>query len=213
MGKRLGELDFKDRSISPKYRISDWKRASQGGAVDWKLATNIFKDRLHGRFLKPVEHISQDYEIWEFSGFTILAIDCLIIETLNQFYNGIDETVGEHRKAFWDFFKNSKHFRTNFSRKKAYIFYSHFRCGILHQAQTKYHSVVRIDEDRMIAPVNPQCIAEGLIVDRELFHEALKREIEDYIQKLLSGDEVHNKLRENFVKKMNFICGPTYNNT
>ena len=36
----------------------------------------------------------RDGAIREWSGFAILAIDCLIIETLGQFYNGFDKTPG-----------------------------------------------------------------------------------------------------------------------
>lgn len=33
-----------------------------------------------------------DFHIKEWSGFAILAIDCLVIETLGQFYCGFDES-------------------------------------------------------------------------------------------------------------------------
>jgi len=204
MGKTIGEVDLNNISMSPKYRVEDWITAKN--ANDWTLSTDIFYDRIESRYLKPVRHIASDNEIGEFSGFTILAIDCLIIETLNQFYNGLDETKGEHWKAFWYVFKNSPHFRPSFSHKKAETFYGHFRCGILHQAQTKANSVVRICRPKMIEEVNPKKISDGLIVDREKFHKALESEIDDYKQKLISSAPEHKTLRDNFIKKMNYIC-------
>jgi len=97
-------------------------------------------------------------------------------------------------------------FKGHFSRKKAFTFYSHYRCGILHQAQTKGKSVVRIDQSTMIQSV--ECdISKGLIVDRFIFHKALENEISSYMVKLKGGSKEHSELRSNFVKKMNIICG------
>ena len=173
---------------------------------DWERMVEIFQDRIEGRFLKPVRLIAKDVDIGEFSGFSILALDCLIIETLNQFYSGLDETEGEHKKAFWNFFKNSEFFKNHFSKEQANTFYSHYRCGILHQAQTKGKSVVRIDQSTMIQSVENDN-SKSLIVDRALFHKALEQEILSYMEKLkLGGNENSEKLRSNFVKKMNFIC-------
>lgn len=204
MGKSVGPLNFEDISISPNYRKSHWQEALANN--DWKRMVEIFEDRIEGRFLKPVRLIANDLGIGEFSGFSILALDCLIIETLNQFYSGLDETEGAHWKAFWDFFKNSEFFKGHFSRKKAFTFYSHYRCGILHQAQTKEKSVVRIDQSTMIQSVEND-ISKGLIVDRSIFHKALEKEISSYMEKLKKGGKENSKLRSNFVKKMNIICG------
>jgi len=204
IGKSIGELDLNDISKSPKYRVKDWITASDRN--DWTLSTDIFYDRIESRYLKPVRHIARDDEIGEFSGFAILVIDCLIIETLNQFYNGLDQTKGKHWKAFWYVFKNSPHFKESFTAKKAEIFYGHFHCGILHQAQTKSNSVVRICRVKMIEEVNPEKISDGLIVDSGLFHSALEKEITDYKKKLISGEPEHNIFRENFIRKMNYIC-------
>lgn len=204
MGETIRQLALNNISISPKYRVKDWITAKNTN--DWLLSIDIFYDRIESRYLKPVRYIANDNEIGEFSGFSILAIDCLIIETLNQFYNGLDETEGEHWKAFWYVFKNSRHFEPSFTRQRAEIFYKHFRCGILHQAQTKANSVIRICRPKMIEEVNPGKISDGLIVDREKFHKALESEIDDYKQKLISSAPEHKTLRDNFIKKMNYIC-------
>jgi hypothetical protein len=201
MGRSIGELNHDNLSISPRYRVNNWVNARD--ANNWDEMINIFYDRIESRYLKPVRLIARDNEIGEFSGFSILAIDCLIIETLNQFYLGVDETVSPHKMAFWNFFQNSDHFKNHFSQIKAFTFYSHYRCGILHQAQTKLKSVVRIDQKEMIQTVTAR-VSDGLIVDRSRFHSALEDEIASYTQKLKNGDV---NLRANFVTKMNIICG------
>ena len=60
----------------------------------WKTAIDIFEDRVEGRFLKQIEILAgkNDGKIREFSGFAIIALDCLLIETLRQFYRGSKRT-------------------------------------------------------------------------------------------------------------------------
>ena len=98
MGISVGKLNLTDIKISPRFSKSHWQKACHEG--DWKKMVKIFKDRIEGRFLKPIRLIAADLDIGEFSGFSILALDCLIIETLNQFYHGIDETEGKHDEFF-----------------------------------------------------------------------------------------------------------------
>lgn len=139
------------------------------------------------------------------SGFAIIALDCLLIETLNQFYNGWDETKGKH----WKLFKSSLFFKDEFNiSRKAEIFYSHFRCGILHQAQTKKQSKIRIDTPNMVQISVQEDIEQGLIINRKLFHDALKNEIKLYSERLKNPKSQDDfKLRDNFKIKMNFIVG------
>lgn len=200
-----------DPKISPKYRASSYLalKLEVYKNDNWKEATKIFNDRIQGRFVAPVDAIVDhaSYAIREFSGFAILSIDCLIIETLNQFYKGTDETTGNNWEAFRDFFNGSQHFKAEFPTSKiCKIFYSHFRCGLLHQAQTKKQSKIRYGEERMIQLVDSTDINKGLIVDRKLFHDALKLEIKDYIKKLKNpAASEHHTLRHNFIKKMEYI--------
>jgi hypothetical protein len=130
-----------------------------------------------------------------------------VIETLYQFYNGVDETDIEHKKAFWYFFQQSSHFKADFPRQEvAYKFYSHFRCGILHQAQTKMKSKLRIRQSKMVQLADPKDIKQGLIVDRERFHKALCDEIKDYMNKLRTSKSPDDyTLREHLRQKMSFI--------
>jgi len=212
MGSKLRESPSNSNPyISPRYRADDWRRLDLNSPTnpDWMTAVDIFLDRLCGRFLTPIEAIINhpDCEIQEFSGFTIIAIDCLLIETLNQFYRGTDETVGRHEDAFWDFFRGSRFFKNEFDTKqKAEIFYRHFRCGILHQAQTKKLSKIRIGMPAMAQLSVPGRIKEGLIIDRQKFHQALFNEINDYADKLKNPKTQKDlDLGGKFVKKMLYI--------
>ncbi|NQZ03500.1 hypothetical protein [Idiomarina sp.] len=197
-------LQADNKSVSPNYRVRDWHEAR--GGDDWATMVAIFKDRINGRFLGPIQLIEEDSKIGRFAGFSIMALDCLLVETLNQFYQGLDETPKDNRKQFWHFFRGSEHFRQSFTRKVSDIFYSHVRCGLLHQAQTKKGTLIRTDRDRMIDSA-PGGGNEGIIVDRVRFHGALKQEISDYTRRLEGCEEDGPNLRKNFVMKMQYICG------
>jgi hypothetical protein len=211
MGENRLHRGFKDPFISPRFRVSAWTRLvlADKNAKAWKKAVDIFLDRIEGRFLAPVAAIRHhsEHSIAGFSGFCIIAIDCLLIETLVQFSRGEDETSGWHGDAFAEFFLKSKHFAREFdSRKKCLVFYSHFRCGILHQAQTKKRSLVRYGLPTMVQPTIEGNVDQGLIIDRELFHDALLLEISDYANQLRDPkSEAAAELRGNFIKKMGFI--------
>lgn len=197
-------LQADNKAVSPNYRVMNWRNALD--ANDWATMVAIFQDRMHGRFLAPIEIMEADSRIGEFAGFSIMALDCLLIETLNQFYHGLDETPRDHKRHFWTFFRGSQYFKTNFTRKISDIFYSHVRCGLLHQAQTKKGTLIRADQETMISPA-PGGLVNGIIVDRLRFHDAIKKEISTYGNRLESSDEDSADLRKNFIIKMQHICG------
>jgi hypothetical protein len=209
--KRLGPPSEGARWISSKFTSNDWNKLDLSAhSADWNTAVEIFLDRINGRFLAPIDAIRKhtDLQIAEFAGFVTIAIDCLLIETLVQFRTGQDETKGSHAEAFWSFFKKSDFFKHDFdSKQKSDIFYGHFRCGILHQAQTKKSSLVRYGRQRMVEASVVDNIQQGLIIDRDLFHNALVDEINSYAQRLrFPQDARDRKLRHQFAKKMNLIA-------
>ena len=210
-----------DIYISPQYKASDWKRLAMATSPDpdWSKAVQIFADRLNGRFMAQVKAMREhkDFAIQEWSGFAILAIDCLVIETLGQFYRGFDESPAQrdqvlnpnewdHKKFYVDYMRRistlcrAGAFDTN---KKRLLFYKHFRCGILHQAQTKKKSRVRFGEQKMVSFADNADQSQGLIVDRNKLHDALAEEVEAYKNLLLNGTD--RQKRQDFVKKMDFI--------
>ena len=69
------------------------------------------------------------------NGFAILAICCLMVEALESFRNGWKKTRGAGGRAvFLGFFEGHDEFKD--LRPVALEFYTHIRCGILHQAET-----------------------------------------------------------------------------
>src|SRR5579872_2065741 len=78
----------------------------------WTKAIDVFERRLRERFLRPIEIMletdtSPNGEAPIVPGFAIMALCCLLIDTLQSFYNG-GRTSEATTRAFKDFFKNSR---------------------------------------------------------------------------------------------------------
>ncbi|WP_068782449.1 hypothetical protein [Paenibacillus sp. GM2] len=173
----------------------------------WEKAIDIFDDRIKGRFLNSIESILGLNEFT--NAFSATAIMCLLIETLYQFHNGIDESKelisgrryrGISKLAFRRFFTRSEYFKHSFNDRVAGVFYDDIRCGILHQAQTKNGSQLTTDS---YLPLVSE-VDNGIRVNIILFYESLLKEYQNYINRLF--DPANYDLRLNFIVKMDFIA-------
>jgi len=176
---------------------------------NWTNGISVIKDRFESRFFNQIDKIKDD----EFSGFVVMSVDCLLIETLMQFYLGVDNTEINYRgnqwKAFKDFLKNSSHFNSDFKTNKiCETFYKQFRCGLLHQAQTKEKSLIKICQTDFLALADTNNPEVGLIIDRTQFHNKLVSEFNEYIQKLTNNENnfLGDNLRIKAIDKMKIIC-------
>ncbi len=182
--------------ISPLYKDSDWKALNLATKTDWRKAVRMVEDRLNARFFDAVKTIDKQ----DFAGFAVLALDCLLIETLQQFREGADETPRRKGERYFVDFLTTAPFSAHFSKATAAKFYDHFRCGVLHQAEIKSSSKVR----RVGPLVAPTADGKGLIINRKLFHATLRKAFAAYLRALRNRSD--GLLCQNFVKKMDFIC-------
>lgn len=199
----------------------DWEGVLENSeATNWERALEIFEDRIRFRYLEAIENLQRaDDRCFSQSnqrkfGFAILALACLLIETLAQFYEGLRDSdeakdlLKQSNKIFYVGFLtgNSYKLKEHFTNKTATLFYQTIRCGILHQAETKASSVIRFNrnEKTPIKPFEAQN-PNGLIVYRPAFSDLVMEEFDTYCKKLRSGENA--ELREKLVRKMNFICG------
>lgn len=180
-----------------KLDLSNYKNS------DWAIAIDILDKRLSERYIEPVE-ILQNTEKEKPAhekkfGFTILAIDCLLIETLQSFYEGLTDSTGKSKLLFKHFLQQRDNFKQLFMDDlDVNYFYDNFRCGILHQAQTF--------KNAKIWAVGNLMVKEGdqVIINRDLFHKAVKKEKNIYIKTL--SNRTDTILLDNFKKKMDFIA-------
>ena len=183
--------------ISPRYRVADWQRLKFDHETDWQRAADIFEDRMQGRFFEIVGKI----EAQPFAGFAVLAIDCLLIETLQQFREGVPNSRRKSQQHFVDFLTQTR-FGQVFDNDLALRFYRQIRSGILHQGEVNENSLVRKgDRFPLIARADD---GEGVIVNRVKFHAMLVRVFEDYLADLRNPK--NEAARHKFKAKMDYIC-------
>jgi hypothetical protein len=183
--------------ISPKYDVEHWRALDFSTEADWQKAVDILWDRLNGRFLEPIALM----EGHGFAGFAVMALDCLLIETLQQFREGEPETPYKKGEEYFIRFLTKSPFGRFFDEAMAQMFYRQIRNGILHQAETKETSLIHKRGPDLVKLTEDD---KGLSINRDLFHEQLVQVIRDYIEEL--RNPVNSDLRISFRKKMDFIC-------
>jgi len=95
------------------------------------------------------------------------------------------------------------YFKEYFDDEKAKMFYKQIICGILHQAETKENSKIKISHELPIIKFTKE--KDGLIINRKKFHEKLKKVFMSYIRQL--EDKTNEPLRNNFRKKWVIFVG------
>jgi hypothetical protein len=91
--------------------------------------SDFVRERFEERYLDPIE-----VDPAKKNGFTIMAVSCLMIESLESFRRGWKDTRNRSELAFCSFFSHWDQFAE--FRQVSGDFYRHVRCGILHQAET-----------------------------------------------------------------------------
>jgi hypothetical protein len=182
--------------ISPKFTSIDWQKLSRANPEDWPRAVEIVRDRLEGRYLRFADANLAD----PYSGFVVLALDCLLAETIQQFLLGKTSGRGKSRE-YITLFLSGDRFQPHFDEQARKHFYEDIRCGLLHQAEAKEMWLVRRGGASMLQILN----GRGYIIDVKLFHRAMHETLEDYFQQLVDPEK--STLRANLWKKMDHICG------
>lgn len=160
-------------------------------AKNQNAIAEFFVERFTERFVAPIEMLPSKAK----HGFTIMAISCLLIETLESFWQGWPTSVGKSQQAFRQFFTRSSHFQELSNHGPS--FYKHVRCGILHQAETTggWH----------IQRKGTLFDEATLTLNATVFHRKLQRDIEDYAA-LLRSESWDSERWLNFRKKMKAVC-------
>jgi hypothetical protein len=187
--------------ISPRYSDDDWKALDLAKEEGWQKGIDILEDRIRGRFLDMIARIQSA----EFAGFAILALDCLLAETMQQFRDGLSESPsgrGANERFFVKFLRSTRFGRFFDDDQKAIMFYKQIRCGILHQAEVKASSLVVIDPHAPLVRLTDD--GKGLVINRWLFHQELAACFDEYVRDLRKQQNA--ALRQAFKTKMDYIC-------
>jgi hypothetical protein len=184
--------------ISRNYKAADWKALIFKTEEDWQKAVDIFLDRIETRYLKHIDRIISHRT----SGFAVLALDCTLIETLEQFRRGKQKTPNRKVETYLVAYLTGTSFKKYFDKDTARMFYRQIRCGLLHQTDAKDSQVKRTSTLPMIAYTKGK---KGLVVNSKPFHQEMKEVIRQYAEELRNPKS--KKARNAFRDKMDFICG------
>ncbi|WP_072386535.1 hypothetical protein [Hyphomicrobium sp. CS1BSMeth3] len=203
-------MDAATYRIAPGYSSKDWKRLrldeEKPDSADWQRAVEMFRNRINGRFFAPVDTLVGLQEgCNQTFGFAILALDCLVIETIQGFRRGIVNHSGRSKELFVEFLTGWSLFKVALPRGAdalalAKLVYTDCRCALLHSGATGGGLLVGISGNAFAFGR-----AGSLRINRTALHNGLKEEFEVYLAGLLDVNAV--VARQNFKKKMNALCG------
>lgn len=144
-----------DVYIAGTKTVADWNAFRPGLALggDRAVWTEAFQSYFHARlslrYLDPIR-VLQDNGTYQGEGFSIVAIQCTLIEFLESTVQGRsyryrrrgDPPVGPHEysnssELFVSFLSTRQAFAKDFDAQLAHDFYEGVRCGLLHEARTK----------------------------------------------------------------------------
>ena len=189
--KRYSSFDD-DFWVSPKYRASKWKelRLDSIHAEDWSKAADIVEDRIKGRFVRWIGSMVNQ----KFSGFAVIALDCLLIETMVGFMTG-QPSKGPDSFLTGKLTEGCLHFTS----EEARLFRENVRNGIIHDAETRRRWIIRVgDADGPILTKDGKKVS----LNRNAFHKAVTRELDEWLTKVRNGDKT---LRNNMRLRMEQI--------
>lgn len=187
--------------IGAEFKSNEWpallNRLESNDAAAWQDAIDLLDHRINDRYLNHSRGLLNK----NYSGFAVLAIDCAVIEALEQYRRGMPKTPHKKSKAYFKAFLTTARFKCFFSEDTASLFYDTLRCRILHQAEAEADSLVKRKHAAFV--VKPSSSGAGLVLNTRRFHEELEGAFSDHKAALLQGD---NDLRQCFIKKMNYVA-------
>lgn len=228
--------DQSTMKIAGNYTVGDWTKLNLTSpevwdAPDWKIAISIFETRIQKRFIEPIDELIKiDRERFDaFAegrneegptfGFAILALDCLLIETLQGVSEGLIKHTDESAELFVSFLESSNSLKRHFSRPgSAKQFYSNYRCALLHRGSTEGAFLVHGNDKHEIDGQKAGLYFDTRkvhAVNRTLFHAAVEETFRAHLKRLRGPPRSGNRKdlsamkesRERLKTVMDAICG------
>ncbi len=184
----MSESDYSNTYLSSNVTIKDYLQMEQN--KDKIQIAEFIKSRFTERYITPLRG---DPEIKH--GFCTMAICCLMIETLESFWRGWDNSRKQGGDCvFCSFFDRNR----NLSAFHGYAldFYKHVRCGILHQAETTNGWRIRRD--------GPLFDPETKTINATKFLNEMEACLNTYCS-TLEQEDWNSEIWSNFLLKMKAI--------
>ncbi len=192
---------------------------------NWILIINSFKSSIDNHYLNPIKTLIEKNNLIG-EGFTILIIECVLIEFFASLKTGEIYQYGnktkkkyyynDSKKLFINFLKNEPLFSTEFNQNSNFKykvsskqFYSEVRCGLLHEAFLKNKWIINARENDLNETENIDNLTflsydkGNNIINRTLLFLKLEKYFNNYINELKS--EHNTILRKNLGRKLDHM--------
>lgn len=176
-----------DVLLASGFTVTHYRRAVV--ASDRAVLAAFVHRRFSERYVEPTGGVHRH-------GFTIMAVSCLMIESLVAFRNGWNTTQEDGRNVFGQFFRTYSEFAPLVPF--AASFNRHVRNGLLHQAETTGGWRIRRDRSALFDPASKT-------IEADKFRSALGRALSTYRDEL-SASPWDSPLWSNFRDKVDAIC-------
>jgi cation transport regulator ChaC len=133
-------------------------------------------------------------------GFAILALDCLLIDTIQSSREGRVTTGDVSSAQSFKNFLSSPRF-TDFAKNDRGEFFQYVRNAILHNGETRKDWKIRIDAHRML---ERDPVTRTRTINRQHFHAAIEAEFQDLVAQLRAGNV---EARRQFLRRMDAMAG------
>jgi cation transport regulator ChaC len=169
----------------------------------WAEIIAAVRRRIDERYLTPIEELARydgmpRDERPTRAGFAIMALDCLLIDTIQSFKEGRSATAEKSSVHSFEEFLSAVSF-SDFKKKERSNFFQNVRNALLHNGETRSDWKIRIDTDRMVTRDGA-----SRIINRKLFHAAVMQEWKTFCDDLTNG--VAPK-REPFLRRLDAMAG------
>lgn len=169
----------------------------------WHEVIDAMRRRIQERFLTPVHELTRFDEQDELPyrpGFAILALDCLLIDTIQSFREGRVSTGEVSPAQSFKTFLSSPRF-VDFKKTDRGEFFQYVRNAILHNGETRKDWKIRIDTHRML---ERDPTTRTRTINRQHLHAAIEQEFNDLIALIESGDP---EARRQFLRRLDAMAG------
>jgi len=183
--------DPKKTELASNFNVAQYEAACK--AKDRNAISDALRRRFTERYIDPVTPAI----CRKSHGFTIMAISCLMIESLQSFCEGWENSNGRSEIAFCHFFDSQRQF--NSLRGHFAEFYKNVRCGILHQAETTAGWKINKKSGALLFDPTTNTI------NAMQFLKCIGEVLETICDQLKSVDW-DSELWKNVRKKMNALC-------
>lgn len=232
--------------IAPNFTEKNWKdlELDDMNHPHWQTAIDKFWQRLNTRYLRPIKILLETHALEKNisdeeddpqklldnrrirPGFIILMIDCILIETIQAFSDGVDEKTikdesfkkmkKEDRQysgaAFFGKFVKKCEIKIEcngisqeLTAPDIDLIHNHYRNDLAHAAKTGSNFTIK-DKGPIFRKIPTKAGSKYFTyeINRSLFHEQVVTEIIKYCE--LLRDSTQKELREKFIMKFNEIC-------